>query len=69
MGIDADALRAVPRRLAVAGGREKRSAVEAALRGGWVTVLVTDVETARHLVDVARGGGRPNVAGERSTAG
>lgn len=50
MGVDAAALRAIPRRLAVAGGHEKRAAIRAALRGGWLTVLVTDVETATSLV-------------------
>ena len=54
MGIAPDALRAVPRRLAVAGGTEKHAAIEAALRGGWVTVLVTDLETATYLLRADR---------------
>jgi len=44
---------AVPRRVAVAGGERKVTAVLGALRGGWVNVLVTDVETARRLVAAA----------------
>lgn len=58
MGIAPDALRAVPRRLAVAGGTEKHAAIEAALRGGWVTVLVTDLETATYLLRADREGAR-----------
>lgn len=53
VGIGADALRRVPRRVAVAGGGRKHSAIRAALRGGWVNVLVTDLETARRLLDEA----------------
>ena len=39
----------VPRRIGVAGGRRKHAAIRAALVGGWVNVLITDLETARHL--------------------
>ena len=49
VGIGAAALRAVPRRVGVAGGLRKVSAIEAALRGGWVNVLVTDYEVATRL--------------------
>ena len=50
VGISADVLRAVPRRIGVAGGPRKHSAIEAALRGGWVNVLITDAGTARALL-------------------
>lgn len=50
VGIDADALRAIPRRVAIAGGPAKGSAIRAALSGGWVNVLITDVDTARMLI-------------------
>lgn len=51
LGITPDQLRQVPRRIAVAGGTEKVVAVRAALEGGWVNVLITDVETARRLLE------------------
>lgn len=44
-------LRSAARRVVVAGGPSKHAAVRSALSGGWVDVLVTDVATARHLVD------------------
>jgi DNA-binding transcriptional regulator LsrR (DeoR family) len=50
MGIPPDRLRAVPRRVAVAGGARKHSAIRAALLGGWVNVLVTDLDEARRLL-------------------
>ncbi len=51
VGIEPARLLAIPRRIAVAGGMRKLAAIRAALRGGWVTVLVTDVGVARALVD------------------
>ena len=51
MGMSPDQLRAVPRRIAVAGGRHKASAIRAALIGGWVTVLITDTQAAGELLD------------------
>lgn len=53
IGISPDALRAIPRRIAVAGGVRKVAAIRGALRGGWVSVLITDVRTARALVAAA----------------
>ncbi|SEP69268.1 sugar-binding transcriptional regulator [Microlunatus flavus] len=53
VGIDADTLRAVPRRIGIAGGPAKRDAVRAAVVGGWVNVLVTDIGTAHALLDPA----------------
>ncbi|XVV08624.1 sugar-binding transcriptional regulator [Actinoplanes sp. CA-131856] len=50
LGIGADTLRAVPRRVAVAGGARKSTAIRAALRGRWVNVLITDLQVARSLV-------------------
>lgn len=49
LGISADALRKVPRRVGVAGGARKQTAVRAALLGGWVNVLITDLPTALWL--------------------
>lgn len=50
LGMSATAIREVPRRIAIAGGPGKRAAIRAALAGGWVSVLVTDAETAAALV-------------------
>jgi DNA-binding transcriptional regulator LsrR (DeoR family) len=51
LGIDTTTLRAIPRVVGVAGGERKYTAIRAALRGNWVDVLVTDLETARRLAD------------------
>ncbi len=51
IGIDPDVLRAVPRRIAVAGGERKLAAIRGALRGRWANVLITDVNVARLLVE------------------
>lgn len=50
IGIPSEVLRAVPRRVGVAGGERKHVAIRAALLGGWVNVLVTDTDTARSLL-------------------
>lgn len=49
IGIDAPTFRAVPRRVGVAGGMRKASAIKAAIEGGWVNILITDLHVARHL--------------------
>ncbi len=46
-------LRQAPRRIGVAGGANKYRAIRAALRGGWVNVLITDLDTARGLAQDA----------------
>lgn len=50
LGIPASHLRAVPRRIGVAGGMRKLEAIRAALRGGWINVLVTDSHIASALI-------------------
>ena len=50
LGIDPATLRAVPRRVGLAGGAAKHEAIRAAVLGGWINVLVTDIGTARHLL-------------------
>jgi DNA-binding transcriptional regulator LsrR (DeoR family) len=50
VGIPADEYRAIPRRIGVAGGLRKRRAIAAAIKGGWVNVLLTDLATARDLL-------------------
>ncbi|NGM12424.1 sugar-binding transcriptional regulator [Verrucosispora sp. CWR15] len=49
LGIDTDTLRSIPRVVGIAGGTRKYTAIRAALRGGWLDVLVTDLDVARCL--------------------
>ena len=49
LGISAQAMRSVPRRVGVAGGERKHAAIRAALRGGWINTLITDLDTATRL--------------------
>ncbi|WP_308121467.1 sugar-binding transcriptional regulator [Paractinoplanes bogorensis] len=51
LGIDSSTLRAVPRRVAVAGGLRKSNAIRAAVKGGWANVLITDLQVARSLLE------------------
>lgn len=46
VGLEPEALRRIPTVIAVAGGAAKAPAIRAALRGGYVGVLVTDAEAA-----------------------
>lgn len=48
--IPSDTLRAVPTRIGAAVGGAKVPSIIAAARGGWVTALVTDEETARGVL-------------------
>ncbi|WP_371871398.1 sugar-binding transcriptional regulator [Phytohabitans rumicis] len=50
VGIDAETLRRIPRRIGIAGGESKHAAIHAALTGAWVNVLLTDTGTAEALV-------------------
>ena len=50
VGIAPDVYRAIPRRVGLAGGMRKRRAISAAIAGGWVNVIVTDLATARELL-------------------
>jgi DNA-binding transcriptional regulator LsrR (DeoR family) len=51
VGCTLEQVRTAGRRVVVAGGSEKHRSIAAALKGGWVDVLVTDVATARSLTD------------------
>ena len=51
IGISADQLKNISRRVAVAGGARKHKAIRAALKGGWVNVLITDHKTAKKLAE------------------
>ncbi|HEV7951020.1 MAG TPA: sugar-binding domain-containing protein, partial [Glaciihabitans sp.] len=50
VGISSEDLRAVPRTVGIAGGRRKFDAIRAAVRGQWVDVLITDLDTATRLI-------------------
>jgi DNA-binding transcriptional regulator LsrR (DeoR family) len=50
IGISPDQLRAVPETIAIAYGRAKAQAVQAAVRGGFMTTLVTHTSLARELL-------------------
>ncbi|MFI8951520.1 sugar-binding transcriptional regulator [Streptomyces sp. NPDC053750] len=50
IGIGPDELRAVERRIGVAGGTAKTAAIRGAMQGGWINVLITDFEVARNLL-------------------
>jgi DNA-binding transcriptional regulator LsrR (DeoR family) len=50
VGISGEEFRAIPRRVAVAAGPSKVSAIAGAASGGWLTSLVTDVHTAEALL-------------------
>lgn len=54
VGVTLDQLRDARERWAVAGGPRKTKPLKAALTGGWIDVLVTDVATARKLAGPAR---------------
>lgn len=51
LGLTLDDLKKVPLSALVAGGTDKLSSITGALRGGFFNVVVTDVETARALVE------------------
>jgi DNA-binding transcriptional regulator LsrR (DeoR family) len=50
VGITLEQLRKVPRKIVVGGGANKHAALSAALAGKWIDVLVTDVNSANHLM-------------------
>jgi DNA-binding transcriptional regulator LsrR (DeoR family) len=58
VGIDPETLRAIPRRIGLAGGPSKHRAIRAAVKGGWVNVLLTDLGTARALLQSDQESGR-----------
>ena len=54
VGLDADALRRIPKVIAVSGSVAKARAIVAALRGGFVGCLVTDAHTAQAVLQLQR---------------
>lgn len=51
IGIGEAQLRSVPRRIGVAGGLRKLTALRGALKGQWINVLITDVDVAQALLE------------------
>lgn len=51
VGIDPDTLRKVPRVIGIAGGARKLKAIRGAVLGGWINILITDLDTARALLE------------------
>ena len=54
IGMRLEQLQRVPRSVGIAGGRRKLQAIQGALRGRWINVLITDRATAAALVEAAR---------------
>ena len=54
ISIDAKSMKAVPRRIGVAGSLQKLKAIRGAITGGWVNVLITDSDVARQLLEPPR---------------
>lgn len=50
IGLNLGQLRQIPQRIAIAGGLDKVPAILAALRGGYVSILVTDLATGRGIL-------------------
>lgn len=50
VGISPEDLKKAPRRVGVAGGARKLAAIKAAMLGGWINVLITDLTTAWRLL-------------------
>lgn len=54
LGIGADELRQIPRRIAIAAGEHKVAPIAVAVRGGYIAELITDESTASELLLFAR---------------
>lgn len=50
IGVTLEQVKKADRRIGVAGGENKHAAALAAVRGGWINVLITDEETAEYLL-------------------
>jgi DNA-binding transcriptional regulator LsrR (DeoR family) len=50
IGVTLEQLKKAERRIGVAGGKDKHAPTLAAIRGGWINMLVTDQETAEFLL-------------------
>lgn len=54
IGINLEQLRRVRRTVGIAGGERKLAAIQGAIEGGWINVLITDRFTAQHLIQGIR---------------
>jgi deoxyribonucleoside regulator len=55
VSVGLDAIRACDRAILISGGKKKHQAILGALRGGFASVLVTDIESARWLMTQKEG--------------
>lgn len=53
LGLSLDELRSIPKRVCIAGGKDKFAAILATLRGRFVTDLIIDLPTAEMLIEAA----------------
>ncbi|WP_342616503.1 sugar-binding domain-containing protein [Rhodoferax sp. GW822-FHT02A01] len=51
IGIEADQVLKARRRIGVAGGPRKFEAIRGSLRGKWISTLITDLDTAKRLIE------------------
>lgn len=51
IGITADELREIPQVIACASGADKAKAITATLRGRWIDVLITNLSTAKEILE------------------
>lgn len=58
IGIDIKKLRRVAHSIGVASGQEKAEAIAGAIKGGYINVLVTDVECGKRLLEIAEAADR-----------
>lgn len=56
IGLQLEELRWIKRCVGVAGGKRKVAAIRGAMRGGYINVLVTDIHTARALIETSQPG-------------
>lgn len=66
IGVTREQLRLARRRWAVAGGVRKHHAIRAAITGGWIDTLVTDLRTAEFLLAGPGPAPRAELPGRRS---
>ena len=51
MGIGLNQLKMIPRRIGVAGGKQKHKAIKASIIGDYINTLITDSQTANYLIN------------------
>lgn len=51
-GMPLEEIKNVPRRVGISGGRQKVEAVMGAIQGGFVNILITDVDCAEGLIEL-----------------